>query len=182
MTFYTLKNGIHVDVQAYREFHAESISRELFDNLEIEIIIQQRKSLLSPGLDEVYSVCCCYDDKVIGVCTGVRKRWYGERHRIEMVQVVVRGDFQGLGVARYMIMDIATHFKNRGVEILQISAEEKNQNAIRAYEKIGFRKFGVLERGFRNGDKYSNEVMLAMKVDDLIDGEKDTSTNSEVDV
>jgi len=168
MTSYTLKNGSHVDIQAYRESHATSISKELFDNLDIEVIVQQRRRLLSPGHDEVYSVCCISDDRVVGVCTGVRKRWFGEQHRIEMVQVVVRDEFQGLGVARNMMKEIAIHFKKRGVEILQISAEAQNLNAIGSYERIGFKKFCILKNGLKFDEKYSDEVMMAMAIDDLL--------------
>jgi len=169
MTHYILGNNLTVQIQQYNISHAESISKNLFDGLQVDIIIQQREQLLAPGPEEVYSVCCILEEMVIGVCTGVRKRWFGERHRIEMVQVVVKDEFRGLGIARFMMAEIAKHFKKYEVEIVQISVEATNANAIAAYERIGFVRFGVLENGLRHNDKYFDEIMMSARCMDLIE-------------
>ncbi|MHA1637916.1 MAG: GNAT family N-acetyltransferase [Candidatus Thorarchaeota archaeon] len=132
------------------------------------MIIQQRNDLLAPGPEEVYSVSSLYENRVIGVCTGVRKRWYGERHRIELVQVVVKDGFHRRGIARYMMKEIAKHFSKYSIEIIQISVEDANENAVSAYMKIGFVRFGTLEKGLKYENKYSDEVLLSMKIEDLL--------------
>jgi RimJ/RimL family protein N-acetyltransferase len=126
-----------------------------------EVVEKQREELLSPGTEEVFSVCALNGAEVVGVCTGVRMRWVGSRHRIEMVQVVVRDGFRGKGVAREMMRLIAKHFSTRGIEIIQISAESSNREALVAYERIGFQRFGVLQDGIKHEDKYSDEIMMA---------------------
>ncbi len=158
-----------MEIQPYEERHASSIVEGLFTGVDVEVFIKQRRELLSPGRDEVFSVSCVAESKVIGVCTGVRKRWYGERHRIEMVQVVVHESFQRMGIARLMMQVVAKHFAVRGVEMVQISVEGNNSRAIKAYERIGFARFGMLKHGLKYaGDKYSDEIMMAMGCGDLI--------------
>lgn len=168
MTFYTLRNDFVIEIQAYCNSHAESISNDLFEGVDITLIIQQRNDLLAPGPEEVHSVSCLYENGVVGVCTGVRKQWYGERHRIELVQVVVKSGFHKIGIAKYMMKEIANHFSKCGIEMVQISAEAANINAISAYEKLGFARFGTLEKGLKFDNKYSDEILLTMKIEDLL--------------
>ncbi|MGY5881554.1 MAG: GNAT family N-acetyltransferase, partial [Candidatus Thorarchaeota archaeon] len=120
-----------IEVEPYRKAHAKSIADQLFSGVPEKVVRGQRKELLMPGPEEVFSVCALSGTDVVGVCTGVRLRWWGSKHRIEMVQVVVREDFRGRGVAREMMRAIAKHFSTRGVEIIQISAEGSNADALR---------------------------------------------------
>ena len=152
-------------IEAYTEVHAKSIAEELFSGVPEKVVLNQRKELLMPGPDEVFSVCALSGTDVVGVCTGVRLRWYGSKHRIEMVQVVVREDIRGKGVARQMMMKIAEHFSVRGIEIIQICAESRNKIAIEAYEKIGFRQFGTLKNGLKYENEYSDEVLMAASIE-----------------
>jgi len=162
-----LKDGSRVHIEPYENRHAESIAKDLFGRMSAEEVRRGRDGLIASGPEEVFSVCALSGFKVVGVCTGVRKRWMGERHRIEMVQVVVAEDFQRLGIARFMMKAIAMHFVERGVEMVQVSAERSNEKAIASYERIGFREFGVLKRGLKLGERYADEVMMWMKIEDL---------------
>jgi ribosomal protein S18 acetylase RimI-like enzyme len=172
MTSYTLRDGNTVEVEYYQDSHAGSIATGLFQGVTVQTVVQQRQTLLAPGPEEVCSVCCLSGKEVVGICTGVRKRWSGERHRIEMVQVVVREDARGLGIAKHMMQEVAAHFKPYGVEIVQISAEASNEQAYVAYQKIGFETIGVFRRGLKYDDKYSDEILLSMAVLDLMASDK----------
>ncbi|MFW9959166.1 MAG: GNAT family N-acetyltransferase [Candidatus Odinarchaeota archaeon] len=157
---------IREDIQVieYSREHAKSISEHLFEGVPEEIVEKQREELLRPGPEEVFSVCALHDGEVVGVCTGVRMRWAGSRHRIEMVQVVVHEQFRGQGIARSMMQSIATHFSAHGVEIIQISVEAGNFEAMGAYERIGFKKFGTLHHGLKYDDEYRDEIMMAAPI------------------
>jgi hypothetical protein len=74
-----------IQVVAYSYEYAKSISEHLFEGVPEEVVCSQREDLLKPGPEEVFSVCAVLGPRVIGVCTGVRMRWAGARHRIEMV-------------------------------------------------------------------------------------------------
>jgi ribosomal protein S18 acetylase RimI-like enzyme len=153
-----------IQVVAYSTQHANSIAEHLFESVPEEVVRTQREDLLKPGPDDVFSVCALYESRVIGVCTGVRMRWAGSRHRIEMVQVVVSEQFRGRGVARKMMQSIAAHFSQRGVEIIQISTEAGNTDALAAYERIGFQRFGVLRDGIKHESQHSDEIMMAASI------------------
>ena len=81
-----------------------------------------------------------------------------------MVQVVVHEKFRGLGLAREMMREIASHFKELGVEIIEISVESENEMALQAYIRIGFKQYGLLKDGLRYEDRYSDEILLAMEL------------------
>ncbi|MFW9909460.1 MAG: GNAT family N-acetyltransferase [Candidatus Thorarchaeota archaeon] len=156
----------HEDIQIieYSREHAKSISEHLFEGVPEEIVQSQREELLKPGPEEVFSVCALHGGEVVGVCTGVRMRWAGARHRIEMVQVVVHESFRGQGVARRMMQSIAAHFSTLGIEIIQISAEAGNVEAMKAYKRIGFKRFGTLHHGLKYDNEYGDEVMMAARI------------------
>jgi ribosomal protein S18 acetylase RimI-like enzyme len=156
-------------VRPYTKAHAKSIAKHLFVGVPEQVIRDQREELLKPGPDEVFSVCAISKGNVVGVCTGVRMKWFGSRHRIEMIQVVVQENYRGRGVAHQMMMNIAEHFSSKGIEIIQISAELNNEVAIKAYERIGFRQFGTLKNGLKYEKDYSDEVMMAAPIELLMD-------------
>jgi RimJ/RimL family protein N-acetyltransferase len=153
-----------IQVIEYSRKHAKSISEHLFEGVPEEIVEKQREELLRSGPEEVFSVCALHHGDVVGVCTGVRMRWAGSRHRIEMVQVVVRDEFRGRGIAREMMRLIARHFSTRDVEIIQISTEARNTDALAAYEKIGFQRFGVLRDGIKHDNQRNDEIMMAAPI------------------
>ncbi len=157
-----------IKIQEYKKEHAKSIAEHLFEGVPEEIVRSQREELLRPGPEEVFSVCAVADTLVVGVCTGVRIRWYGSRHRIEMVQVVVHEEFRGRGIALSMMQKIAEHFAPQGVELVQISVESGNKTAIIAYEKIGFERFGILKDGIKHDGKYSDEILMVMPIEEAL--------------
>ncbi len=168
MTNYILPNDKSLEIKVYDDTLAGSISRDLFQGVSIETIVKQREDLLAPGGEEVYSICALVDRRVVGVCTGIRRRWFGERHRIEFIQVVIHEDFRSLGIARLMMKEIASHFKEYGVEIVEISVASDNHNAFLAYTKIGFIQYGILRSGLKYDDEYSDEILLAMPLSELL--------------
>jgi ribosomal protein S18 acetylase RimI-like enzyme len=156
-----------IRIVKYSNVHARSIAENLFDGVPEDVIIEQKEELLEPGPDEVFSVCALHNEEVVGVCTGVRMRWFGVRHRIELVQVVVKEGYRGRGIAHEMMQKVAKHFVSRDVEMVQISVESTNTVAKEAYERIGFTEFGILENGINNEGEYSDEVMMVIPIDEL---------------
>lgn len=154
-----------ITVEAYTEAHAKSIAERLFSGISESVVRSQRKELLKPGPEEVFSVCALSGTEVVGVCTGVRMKWFGSRHRVEMIQVVVDENHRGRGIAHQMMKKIAEYFSTKGIEIIQISAESRNEVAIKAYQKIGFSQFGVLQDGLKHDNEYSDEIMMAAPIE-----------------
>ncbi|MFW9849026.1 MAG: GNAT family N-acetyltransferase [Candidatus Thorarchaeota archaeon] len=163
-----LRNGKTIQIVEYNDSFADSMALDLFVGVSKEKIIQEREYLLAPGPEEAYSVCALSESIVIGVCTGIRKQWFGERHRIEMVQVVINEQFRKLGLARHMMKVIARHFRNYGIEIVEIGVQSDNEEAFQAYTRIGFKKYGVFQNGLKFGDEYYDDILLSMTLSDLL--------------
>ncbi|TFG31694.1 GNAT family N-acetyltransferase [Candidatus Thorarchaeota archaeon] len=155
-------------IEGYSHTHAKSIAEHLFEGVPEEVVRSQREELLTLGPDEVFSVCALSGSQVVGVCTGVRMKWFGSRHRVEMVQVVVGENHRGRGIAHQMMRKIAEHFSAGGIEIIQISTESGNEVAIKAYQKIGFIQIGLLKNGLKHDSEYSDEVMMAAPIESFL--------------
>jgi len=72
------------------------------------------------------------------------------RHRGEIIQMCVQTDARGQGIgAALMRHMIAVAFGLEGLEQIQLGVASQNQTAIRLYEKLGFRRFGLQPRFYK---------------------------------
>ena len=84
------------------------------------------------------------------------------------IDLFVGGAFQGRGIGPEAIRLVARHlFEERGHHRLTIDPAVANERAIRAYEKVGFRRVGVMRRYERGGDGAWHDGLLM----DLVKGE-----------
>jgi len=67
-----------------------------------------------------------------------------------------------------MMREVANYFVKRGIEIIQVSSEGSNRNAIAAYKRLGFKEFGTLQCGLKYDDRYEDEVMMFIQIDQLL--------------
>ncbi len=171
--YVTLRNGTQIRIVHYRPEHAASIADTLFEDVPVDVIRQQREELLAPGEDEVISITALDGERAVGVCIGIRNRWYGERHRVGLLQIVVHEDYRGHGVARAMIGGVVRHFAQRGVELLTVDVEGENSVARTAYRRIGFVEYGELPKGLKFDGRYSTQVLMAVQITDLLDAVTD---------
>ncbi len=59
-----------------------------------------------------------------------------------ILEVHVKKDYQGMGIATEMLEYATTDLKKRGVEVVYIDTGSNNAKARHLYEKMGFREFG----------------------------------------
>ncbi len=175
--YVTLRNGSRIQITRYRPEHADSIADSLFEGVPANVVRQQREELLAPGEDEVVSITALDEERAVGICIGFRNRWYGERHRVQLLQIVVHEEYRGQGIARAMIEGVARHFVQRGVELLTVDVEGDNAVARTAYRKIGFCEYGELPRGLKFDGRYSTQVLMALPIKDLLNTAVDDSEN-----
>ncbi|MCX6430130.1 MAG: GNAT family N-acetyltransferase, partial [Actinobacteria bacterium] len=57
----------------------------------------------------------------------------------EISAVCTDSDYRGQGLARRLVLDVASQIRRQG-EIPFLHVSESNENAIRLYEKLGFHK------------------------------------------
>jgi ribosomal protein S18 acetylase RimI-like enzyme len=73
----------------------------------------------------------------------------------------VRPSSRNLGIGRLLliaVLDVA----RENVELVQLSVVKENRPARRLYESVGFLEFGVEPKASKYGDKYYDEVHMAL--------------------
>ena len=86
------------------------------------------------------------------------------RHRANF-GISLREEVCGLGLGTLMMQEILGIVKGTAFEQLELTVFEDNARAIRLYEKMNFRKVGVLPRAYRLKDgSYHDEVQMVYRV------------------
>jgi ribosomal protein S18 acetylase RimI-like enzyme len=102
-------------------------------------------------------------EHLIGITGFNRMARQRAMHRGEIVQVYVDSNYRGQNIGEQLIrraLDYA--FTLDGIEQVQLSVIASNQTAIRLYEKIGFRSFGIQPRYFKAGDTYLDQQFMQL--------------------
>lgn len=82
-----------------------------------------------------------------------------ERHKAFVWGVFVDPSAQRRGIARALLGRLI-EAAPEGVEQLTLSVLVTNQPAIALYESLGFVRWGLEPRAFRDGDRYSDELHM----------------------
>jgi ribosomal protein S18 acetylase RimI-like enzyme len=102
-------------------------------------------------------------ERLIGITGFNRMARQRAMQRGEIVQVYVDSNYRGQNIGEKLIrqaLDYAFHLG--GIEQIQLSVIAGNQTAIRLYEKLGFKTFGVQPRYFKVGDTYMDQQFMQL--------------------
>ena len=89
-------------------------------------------------------------------------------HMGEVWGVYVRSDGRGTGLAgRLMVEIVEIARKTAALETLSLGVGAYNVAARRTYEKAGFRPVAHLPRLLKVGDRYIDEIVMHLTLDDL---------------
>ena len=103
------------------------------------------------------------DEQLVGITGFNRMARQRAMHRGEIVQVYVDSNYRGQNIGEKLIRHTLEYaFTLNGIEQVQLSVIASNQSAIRLYEKIGFRTFGVQPRYFKMGDTYLDQQFMQL--------------------
>jgi ribosomal protein S18 acetylase RimI-like enzyme len=84
-------------------------------------------------------------------------------HRGEIVQVYVDSNYRGQNTGEKLIRHVLEYaFRLNGIEQIQLSVIAGNQTAIKLYEKLGFRTFGVQPRYFKVENTYMDQHFMQL--------------------
>ena len=108
-----------------------------------------------------------YEKSLIAVAGFVRGERTKTRHRGEIVAMYVDPGFRGQKVGDNILRAlIEAAFEIDGVEQIHLTVVAGNAAAVRLYERIGFKIFGVQENYFKLGEKcWDQNFMQLMKKD-----------------
>ena len=102
------------------------------------------------------------NDEIVGLITIVRGRWR-VCHIASLQSFAVSPKYQNLGIGNEMISLLVNRLRNEGIRRLELIVESDNLRAIHLYEKLGFKKEGVLREYFRrsNNSKAINDYIMS---------------------
>jgi len=88
------------------------------------------------------------------------------RHKVEIWNVYVDPAQRGTGLARRLMQDAIAEARRRGLAAIVLSVSAGNQPALRLYESLGFRMFGVERDAVRLPDGRSfDDVLMQLDLD-----------------
>jgi ribosomal protein S18 acetylase RimI-like enzyme len=103
------------------------------------------------------------DKKLIGLAGFDRMERRRARHRGEVVHMYVDPDHRGQNVGEALLRGLLDHvFGLDGIEQAQLSVIAGNDRAIKLYEKVGFRTFGMQPGYFKVGDEYTDQQFMQL--------------------
>lgn len=129
---------------------------------EIKRQVEAEESFLNTVCEDKKDVMivACAGEKIIG-CGSVMK--VGEQlkciHRADM-GISIQEKYCNEGLGAFMVKELLTYAKDN-FEQIELGVFEDNSRAIHLYEKLGFKRFGVIPRAFKLKDgTYRDEIQM----------------------
>jgi ribosomal protein S18 acetylase RimI-like enzyme len=108
-------------------------------------------------------------ERLIGITGFNRMARKRASHRGEIVQVYVASSYRGQHVGERLLRQALEYaFDLNGIEQVQLSVIASNKTAIRLYEKLGFKSFGVQPHYFKAGDIYMDQQFMQVFKNDYL--------------
>lgn len=149
-----IKLGDHIDLKnnIYTDMDIEQIEKNVINNV---------NSMKDKG-DWVYLVAEL-DAEVVGTTYIKFNESSIKNHTAELFSVVVSKNHQQKGICRALINGAVEIAKKKYIEIITLSVREGTV-ADTVYQRIGFKQYGLLEDGIKDGEVYFNEKYYFLKI------------------
>lgn len=103
-------------------------------------------------------------ENLIAICGYTREKGIKTRHKVLLVQVYTKPDYRGKNVSynllKFMIEKI---FEDETIEVILLGVVSDNISAIKLYERLGFKEFGLQKKYFKNGEKYFDQIHMILE-------------------
>ena len=99
--------------------------------------------------------------ELVGIAAFTVKEGKKESHKGLLRSMFVCSRSRREGVGRRLAEAIIEAGRGR-VEIIQLSVVSGNQPAIRLYESLGFRQYGLEKHALKHNDQYYDEILMAL--------------------
>jgi len=90
------------------------------------------------------------------------RRQGGYDKHVGGIGIGIKKGFRDLGIGTELMKVLIEQGRAMGLKVLTLSAFENNKRAIHVYEKVGFKKTGLIPKKFFKKGKYVDEVMMTM--------------------
>jgi ribosomal protein S18 acetylase RimI-like enzyme len=167
-----LRNLANSDVEAMLKF-ANLLVREKRKNREIGVASFDRRLTRKEETEFVrasadlarkkqgVSTVALVGGRVVGECS-LRRRGPSDLRHTGVLGIVVLDGFRGMGIGEALMKEVLRKARRIGVWLVELEVVSGNAPAVHLYEKMGFRKVGVIpNKLLRDGKNKDMVVMYA---------------------
>lgn len=144
-----LPSGDRLIVRRACPSDAEELTKNIFTAQTVETTLENIKIIREK---EWLQVVGQVGDEIVGHVLAMRQLGL-YRHRVRLGEIVVAKDWRGRGIAKILVESIEPFFASKGVRLFLSETSSENLSMIRAFEKMGFKKWGILKGGFLSSDE-----------------------------
>ena len=99
--------------------------------------------------------------ELVGIAAFTVKEGKKESHKGLLRSMFVCSHARRAGVGHRLVQVILEAGRKK-VEIIQLAVVSSNQPAIRLYESLGFRQYGLEKRALKHNGQYHDEILMAL--------------------
>lgn len=100
------------------------------------------------------------DGKIIGMIGLLRDTGISGKHRAQVVSFWVKPEYRGQGAGKLLIHNLQKFVETNQIHKLYLHVTISQDNAIKLYEKLGFKKAGTLKEHIKHGDRYFDQYVM----------------------
>lgn len=106
------------------------------------------------------------EEKIVGSCSistnekRIRSIHFGE------LGIVVLKDYWGLGIGHNLMKTAIELGKNAGLKKINLDTRIDNEKAIKLYEKLGFKREGIITRGTVINGEFYDLLIMGLEIND----------------
>lgn len=88
----------------------------------------------------------------------------GKRSHVGTLGVGIRDGYRDVGIGTEMMRVLVEESRKAGLKLLRLTVFDSNLRARHVYEKVDFRQVGKMPKAIRQGDRYVDEVSMALEL------------------
>ena len=165
MSFSIRQLGAH-DLAAYRAIRLEALANhpEAFVS-SAEAFAQKSDAEIAQTLQAITVFGAVLPDGSLGgINAFLRNEGAKERHRGWMIQVYVRPDHRGTGMAQALVEHLLDHARHHVLQV-HLGVWSENVPAIRLYQRLGFQTYGTEPRYLFVNGRFIDEHLMVRFLD-----------------
>lgn len=145
--------ALQQDPEAFATTYEDAISR-----------VDPLKSVASKmAADDSATLGAFIDNELVGVMTITQEGAPKLRHRVNLFAVYVTPNVRGKRVGTALLQEVVEYTKQMPlVEKINLTVVSTNKAAIKLYEKVGFKSFGLEHQAMKMNDSYVDEVYMSL--------------------
>lgn len=108
---------------------------------------------------QIVSLAAFVDGKLVGHCDLRRRRLKDVSHT-GVLGVVILDGYRGIGVGERLIAEVLHEAAQNGIWLVELTVFAMNEAAIHLYEKIGFRRVGLVPNKMLRDGRHLDEIAM----------------------